>query len=158
MDGKFLLKTALIFCTSSLSLWGTGPNGNEAEGEAYLDDEPLLRSQLSLLEDTVEVTINTAREYLEGSESMARTSATRLSEDIYSENGWMFYLRNLDEAQAACLRYAAQLVALKNIALATQDAAFHGLHGTRLPNGEMTDPIMEAWDNFGNLLQRQDID
>ena len=124
------------------------------DDEKMEDAGPLLQAQLLLLEDTAKTAVEGVCEYLKNSVSMAETSVARLTDDIHRDEEWERYSENFDEMQAACLKCAEKIAALKNLALAIKDATFNGLYGTRLPNGEMTDPIMEAWDNFRDLLHR----
>jgi hypothetical protein len=137
----------LIFCASSLSLWGTGPG--EANDD---DDESLLQSQLALLEDTSGITVEMTRNAIESFRVITGTTAPRINQSIRDEEAWGVYIDEFDRMRAAYLEGAAKIAVLKQLAVAIRDAALHGLYPTYLPDGDVTDPIMEAWAAFSITL------
>jgi hypothetical protein len=151
MGGRCWLKSVLILCASGLSLWGTGPGGEEVEGGdgEHLDEEQLLQPYLLLLEETVESRASDAWFHLKGFADMTRISIAELMEDRRNAEEWESYLKYLDRMQAVCLKCAREIAALKNVALVTQNAAFHGI------SNEPTDPIITAWKNFSISTLRQ---
>ncbi|MDR2420195.1 MAG: hypothetical protein LBD40_02680, partial [Puniceicoccales bacterium] len=141
---KFLLKTILVFCASGLSLWGIPSGAND-------DDELLLR-QLSSLQDELETTIETIRTALENFGEIAKTKAQELSQAIRDEGKWASYVNEFARMQAVCFGYGVRMIFLKDLAFTCKDAALHGLYPTYLPDGDVTDPIMEAWAAFSITL------
>jgi hypothetical protein len=137
----------LIFCASGFSLWGTEP------GEANNDDESLLQDQLALLEDTLKITVQAARDAMKGHGEMAKTIVWGLGQAIHEEGKWELYVNEFDRIQTTCLKYAAEIAALRQLAVAIRDAALYGFQEpTYLPDGDITDPITEAWNAFSIAL------
>jgi hypothetical protein len=148
MGGECWLKSVLVFCASSLSLWGTGPSEETEDGE-YLDREQLLQPYLLLLEETVESRASDARFHLKGFADMTEISIAELMEDMRNTEKWESYLKYFDRMQATCLKCAREIAALKNVALVTQNATSQGI------SDKPSDPIIIAWKNFFISTLRQ---